>query len=164
MSNEVTVEGDEGRAQEFLTFSLGKENYALDILNVQEIRSYEQPVRIAGAPEFIMGVINLRGTMVPVVDLRVKFNTGVAEYSPFTVLIIITVANRLIGVIVDAVSDVVFLKPSQIRAAPAFSTAVDVGYIRGIAAVDERMLIVMNIEKLMRAGDMALMDDVLAAH
>ena len=108
-------------ASEYLTFTLGSEEYAIDILKVQEIRGYEQPTLIANAPPFIKGVINLRGIIVPIVDLRIKFNLGKFEYTPFTVVIILNVAGRVIGAVVDSVSDVFSLTRAQIRPAPDFS-------------------------------------------
>lgn len=148
-------------AQEYLTFTLGAEEYAIDILAVQEIRSYEPPTRIANAPDFIRGVINLRGTIVPIVDMRIKFATGTAEYTPFTAVIILTVGRRMVGIVVDTVSDVSRLNAAQIRPAPEFGAAVDTSYIRGVAPLDGRTLIVVNIEKLIHANDMALVDSTM---
>ena len=146
--------------QEFLTFTLGKEEYGIEILKVQEIRSYEIVTTIANAPEFIKGVVNLRGTIVPIVDMRIKFNLGTAEYTEFTVVIILNVAGRVVGMVVDSVSDVISLAPEQIRPAPDFSSSFDIGYITGLGTIDERMLILIDIEKLMSGSDMALMDVV----
>ncbi len=146
--------------QEFLTFTLGKEEYGIEILKVQEIRSYEAVTTIANAPEFIKGVVNLRGTIVPIVDMRIKFNLGTPEYTDFTVVIILNVAGRVVGMVVDSVSDVISLAPEQIRPTPDFSTSFDVKYITGLGTVDKRMLILVDIEKLMSASDMALMDSV----
>ncbi|MGL4408031.1 MAG: chemotaxis protein CheW [Zoogloea sp.] len=154
----VDVEALEG-FQEFLTFTLGVEEYAIDILKVQEIRGYEQPTTIAHAPSFIKGVINLRGTIVPIVDLRIKFAVGKAEYTPFTVVIILNIQNRIVGVVVDSVSDVMALKGAQIRPAPEFASTVDTKYIQGLASLEERMLIVVNIEQLMLSSEMALLDE-----
>lgn len=148
-----------GFAQEFLTFTLGAEEYAIDILKVQEIRGYESPTTIANAPEFIKGVINLRGTIVPIVDLRIKFNVGKVEYTPFTVVIILNISGRIVGIVVDSVSDVTLLREDEIRPAPEFAATVDVRYIRGLGTLDERMLIVVDIEKLMLSSEMALLDD-----
>lgn len=145
-------------ANEFLTFTLGSEEYAIDILKVQEIRGYEQPTLIANAPDFIKGVINLRGIIVPIVDLRIKFKLGKIEYTPFTVVIILNVARRVIGVVVDSVSDVISLKQSQIRPAPDFSGTFDTKYILGLASQDSRMMIVTDIERLMTSSDMELID------
>ena len=143
---------------EFLTFTLGEEEYGVDILKVQEIRGYDTMTRIPDAPDFIKGVINLRGTIVPVVDMRIKFKLGKAEYDEFTVMIILNIANRVVGMVVDGVSDVMQLTPEQIRPAPEFGSAVNVRYITGIGALDERMLILLDIERLMSGADMALMD------
>src|SRR6185369_18058551 len=109
-----SADDEDQLTSEFLTFTLGDEEYAIDILKVQEIRGYEPPTMIANAPPFIKGVINLRGIIVPVVDLRIKFNLGKIEYTPFTVVIILNVAGRVVGAVVDAVSDVISLTPAQI--------------------------------------------------
>jgi len=143
---------------EFLAFRLGKEEYGMEILKVQEIRNWEEPTTIANAPAFIKGVINLRGIIVPIVDMRIKFNLGKAEYDQFTVVIILNVAGRTIGIVVDAVSDVLTLGPDQIRPAPDFSSTFDTQYINGLGTVDQRMLILVDIEKLMTGADMALME------
>lgn len=129
---------------------------------MQEIRGYEPPTLIANAPPFIKGVINLRGIIVPVVDLRIKFKLGKIEYTPFTVVIILNVARRVIGVVVDSVSDVISLIPSQIRPAPDFSGTFDTRYIQGLAAQGSRMMIVTDIERLMTSADMELIDTAAA--
>jgi len=149
-------------ACEYLTFTLGQEEYAIDILKVQEIRGYEQPTLIANSPAFIKGVINLRGIIVPIVDLRIKFNLGKIEYTPFTVVIILNVAGRVIGIVVDSVSDVIALTPARIRPAPDFSGSFDTKYILGLAAIESRMMIVTDIERLMTSADMELIDSVAA--
>ena len=143
---------------EYLTFTLGSEEYGVDILKVQEIRGYDTVTRIPDAPDFIKGVINLRGTIVPVVDMRLKFKLGSVEYNEFTVMIILNVAHRVVGMVVDGVSDVMQLTPEQIRPAPEFGSAVNSRFITGLGAFDQRMLILVDIEKLMSAADMALMD------
>lgn len=145
-------------ASEFLTFTLGSEEYAIDILKVQEIRGYEQPTLIANSPAFIKGVVNLRGIIVPIVDLRVKFNLSRIEYTPFTVVIILNVAGRIIGIVVDSVSDVIPLTSAQIRPAPDFSGSFDTRYILGLASLEARMLIVTDIEQLMTSADMELVE------
>ena len=147
-----------GDGQEYLTFTLGHEEYGVDILKVQEIRGYEKPTAIANAPAFIKGVVNLRGTIVPIVDLRIKFKLGEVKYDQFTVVIILNVAGRVVGVVVDGVSDVVGLTAEQMRPAPDFSSSFDTQYITGLGTVDERMLILVDIEKLMSGAEMALMD------
>ena len=145
-------------ASEFLTFRLGAEEYGIDILRVQEIRSYEEPTRIANAPHFIKGVVNLRGVIVPVVDLRIKLNCEKVEYNGFTVVIVLNVHGRVVGAVVDSVSDVLELAGDLIKPAPEMNSTVDTGFITGIASVGERMLILMDIEALMSSADMGLMD------
>jgi purine-binding chemotaxis protein CheW len=147
---------EEGR--EFLTFRLGAEEYGIDILRVNEIRGWEVPTALAGTPDFIKGVINLRGTIVPIIDMRLKFRLGSAQYNNFTVTIILRVARRVIGIVVDAVSDVITLAPHQMRPAPDFGTALDTRFITGLGTVDDRMLILVDIERLLTSEDMQLMD------
>jgi purine-binding chemotaxis protein CheW len=143
-------------AGEYLTFRLGQEEYGIDILKVQEIRGYEQPTRIAHAPTFLKGVVNLRGTIVPIVDMRLKFNCSQAEYNSFTVVIILHLRARIVGIVVDSVSDVLQLQADQIRPAPEVETSVDANCIVGLGALSERMLILLDIERLMSGVDMGL--------
>ena len=144
---------------EYLTFRLGAEEYGIDILRVQEIRSYEPPTRIANAPEFIKGVVNLRGLIVPIVDLRLKLGCPTAEYNAFTVVILLNVRGRVVGAVVDSVSDVLELSAANVKPAPELnSAAVDISYLTGIGNVNDRMLILMDIEALMSSADMGLMD------
>ena len=145
---------------EFLTFTLGKEEYGIDILKVQEIRGYDAVTAIANTPEFIKGVINLRGIIVPIVDMRIKFNLGKVTYDELTVVIILNVAKRVVGMVVDGVSDVISLTPEQIKPAPQFSATMDTKYLKGLGAVEERMLILVDIEELMASSDMELMDRI----
>jgi purine-binding chemotaxis protein CheW len=148
-----------GASSEYLTFRLAEEEYGIEILKVQEIRSWEAPTTIANAPAFIKGVINLRGNIVPIVDMRIKFNLGKAEYNQFTVVIILNVAGRVVGMVVDSVSDVIELTAEQVREVPEFSSStVDTQYITGLGTVDERMLILVDIEQLITSPDMALVD------
>jgi purine-binding chemotaxis protein CheW len=144
--------------REFLSFRLGAEEYGIEILKVQEIRGWEQPTAIANTPAFIKGVINLRGIIVPIVDLRLKFNLGEAKYDEFTVVIILSVAGRVVGAVVDAVSDVLTLEPEQVKPAPEFSAALETQFITGLGTIEERMLILLDIEKLMVSKDMQLVD------
>jgi len=149
---------------EFLTFRLGAEEYGIDILRVQEIRSYEQPTRIANAPSFIKGVVNLRGVIVPIIDLRLKLGCDTAEYNTFTVVVVLNVRGRVVGAVVDSVSDVLELNKEQIKPSPELNSSVDASYITGIGTVktgqgdseSERMLILMDIEGLMSSADMGL--------
>ena len=154
-------------SREFLTFRLGGEEYGIDILRVQEIRSYEQPTRLANAPAFIKGVVNLRGVIVPIIDLRLKLGCETAEYNTFTVVVVLNVRGRVVGAVVDSVSDVLELTREQIRPAPSLNAGVDSSFITGIGAVknghgeneSERMLILMDIEGLMSSADMGLIND-----
>jgi len=147
---------------EFLSFTLGKEEYGIDILRVQEIRGYDAVTALANTPEFIKGVINLRGIIVPIVDMRIKFNLGNVTYDQLTVVIILNVANRVVGMVVDGVSDVISLTPEQIKPAPEFGSTLDTQYLMGLGAVDERMLILVDIEKLMSGSDMELVSTAAA--
>lgn len=147
---------------EFLTFTLGREEYGIDILKVQEIRGYDAVTTIANTPDFIKGVINLRGTIVPIVDMRIKFNLGDVKYDQFTVVIILNVAGRVVGMVVDGVSDVITLARDQVKPAPEFSSTLDTCYILGLGTAEERMIILLDIEKLMTSRDMELMDDAAA--
>jgi purine-binding chemotaxis protein CheW len=149
------------RAGEYLTFRLGGEEYGIDILRVQEIRSYEQPTRIANAPNYLKGVVNLRGVIVPIVDLRVRLGCAQAEYNHFTVVIVLNVKGRVVGAVVDSVSDVLELPAEAIRPAPPMaSNGADNSSLTGIGSVGERMLILMDIEALMSNPDMGLLNDV----
>jgi purine-binding chemotaxis protein CheW len=148
---------------EYLSFRLGDEEYGIDILRVQEIRGYEPPTRIANAPPFIKGVVNLRGTIVPIVDLRLKFGLGDAQYHGLTVVIVLNIARRVVGIVVDAVSDVLALTSEQIKPAPAFGkTLLDASHITGLGSVahaeGERLLILTDIERLMSAPEMGLVE------
>jgi purine-binding chemotaxis protein CheW len=148
----------EESGREFLTFRLGAEEYGIEILKVQEIRGWETPTAIANTPEFIKGVINLRGTIVPIVDLRLKFGLEKVSYDEFTVVIILSVARRVVGIVVDSVSDVVTLAPQQIRPSPEFGAAVEARFITGLGTLGERMLVLADIERLMTSRDMQLVD------
>lgn len=147
-------------AGEYLTFVLGTEEYGLEILKVQEIRGYDAVTQIANTPDFIKGVVNLRGKIVPIVDLRIKFHLGKVEYDEFTVVIILNLNGRVVGIVVDGVSDVMALKDDQIRDVPSLVTSIDTKYIVGLATVDQQMLILVDIEQLMSSQEMALIDSV----
>lgn len=150
---------------ERLTFRLGAEEYGIDILRVQEIRGYEPPTRIANAPPSIKGVLNLRGVIVPIVDLRLKFGFENVVYDGITVTVVLNVGGRTVGAVVDSVSDVIQLTENQIKPAPEFSSTIDTGYITGIGAIQqgerERMLVLVDIEKLMKDPDMGLIGATL---
>ncbi|WP_374011595.1 chemotaxis protein CheW [Pseudoxanthomonas koreensis] len=139
---------------EYLTFTLGDEHYGVDILKVQEIRGYDSVTRVPDAPEYIKGVINLRGTIVPVIDLRLKLRLKDVRYDSFTVMIVLNVEDRVVGIVVDGVSDVVPLGEDQVRPTPEFGAAVDTRFISGIGTVDEQMLILLDIETLLDSADL----------
>jgi purine-binding chemotaxis protein CheW len=164
MTSSSSKQGDikDGAGSEFLAFTLGSEEYGIDILKVQEIRGYEAVTRIANAPEFIKGVINLRGIIIPVVDMRIKFKLGTPVYDQFTVVIILNIGGRIMGMVVDSVSDVTTLSPDQIKPAPEMGTAFNSDYLVGLGTVDERMLILIDIDKLMSSGEMGLIDRIAA--
>ena len=166
----ASAAGSAGRTSqggEFLTFRLGAEEYGIDILRVQEIRSYEQPTRIANAPGFVKGVVNLRGVIVPIIDLRLKLGCDSAEYNTFTVVVVLNVRGRVVGAVVDSVSDVLELSKEEIKPAPELSSSVDASFITGIGTVKSgqgekeahRMLILMDIEGLMSSADMGLISN-----
>jgi purine-binding chemotaxis protein CheW len=158
----VSTAAAQGSPREVLSFKLGTEEYGIDILKVQEIRGYEPPTRIANAPHFVKGVVNLRGVIVPIVDMRLRLNLADAQYNDFTVVIVLNIASRTMGIVVDSVSDVIELAPQQIKAAPEFSGAIDASHILGLGTVKsgdtERMLILMDIEKMMLSPEMGLVD------
>lgn len=151
----IGVDGTVG-TREYLTFRLDKEEYGIDILKVQEIRGYEAPTRVANAPNFIKGVVNLRGTIVPIVDMRLKFNCERADYDSFTVVIILNLHNRIVGIVVDSVSDVMELPPESLKAAPDVNSVIDSGSVVGLGSLGDRMLILLDIERLMSGPDMGL--------
>lgn len=163
MNGDPTMSPEAAAApREFLTFTLGREEYGIDILRVQEIRGYDAVTAIANSPPFIKGVINLRGIIVPIVDLRVKFNLPQVTYDAFTVVIILNIAQRTVGIVVDGVSDVVSLGDDQIKPPPEFGAACDTEYLTGLGVNDQHMLILVDIEKLMSSREMALIDTAAA--
>ena len=150
------------KALEFLAFTLGQEEYGIDIQKVQELRGYDTVTRIANAPEHIKGVVNLRGIIVPIIDMRIKFNLGTPTYDQFTVVIILNIASRVMGMVVDSVSDVITLTAEQIKPAPAMGSVLDTDYLIGLGTLDDRMLILVDIDKLMTSAEMGLIAE--AAH
>ena len=141
---------------EFLAFTLGQEEYGVDIQKVQELRGYDAVTRIANAPEHIKGVVNLRGIIVPIIDMRIKFNLGTPTYDQFTVVIILNIASRVMGMVVDSVSDVITLSPEQVKPAPEMGAVLDTDYLIGLGTLDDRMLILVDIDKLMTSAEMGL--------
>ena len=154
-----TITREEQSHREFLSFRLGNEEYGIDILKVQEIRGCDHVTAIANTPEFIKGVIDLRGIIVPIIDMRVKFALAQADYNDFTVVIIINVAERVVGMVVDGVSDVITLDAQQVKPPPALSASLDTQYIMGLGKIADRMIILLDIEQLMTSEGMALIDD-----
>ena len=148
-------------SQQFLTFKLAGEEYGVGILTVQEIRGWTSVTKVPHTPAWLLGVINLRGVVVPIIDLRIKFDFASAEYNETTVVIILTVATRVIGVVVDAVSDVITLGSQQIKPAPSLGNGAETSHIIGFGTLDERMRILMDVEKLMAGADMGLVDKAI---
>ncbi|WP_355660785.1 chemotaxis protein CheW [Halomonas salifodinae] len=157
VANVAAVDAD---SREFLVFSLGDEEYAIDILKVQEIRGYENVTRIANAPDFIKGVTNLRGVIVPIVDLRIKFHLDKVEYGGQTVVIVVNVGQRVVGIVVDGVSDVMTLTPEQIKPAPEFGVTLSADFLSGLGSLEDRMLVLVDIDKLLTSEEMALVESV----
>ncbi len=153
--------GLDAGGSEFLSFKLGQEEYGIDILKVQEIRGYEAVTKLANAPAFIKGVVNLRGIIVPIVDMRIRFNLGTATYDELTVVIILNLRGRVMGIVVDSVSDVVTLTEDMVKPAPDMG-AFHTDYLVGLGALDDRMLILVDIEKLMSSAEMGLIDNAAA--
>jgi len=147
---------------EALAFKLGNEEYGIKILKVQEIRGYETVTRIASAPEHVKGVVNLRGTIVPIVDMRIKFNLGEPTYDQFTVVIILNIQDRVVGMVVDSVSDVISLTADQIKPAPDMGGALNTDYLVGLGTVDERMIILVDIDRMMSSEEMGVIESVAA--
>ncbi|HSY29461.1 MAG TPA: chemotaxis protein CheW [Burkholderiaceae bacterium] len=161
-SSGQTANVADNTGNEFLAFTLGKEEYGIHILKVQELRGYETVTRIANAPEFIKGVVNLRGIIVPIVDMRIKFNLGEPTYDQFTVVIILNIGGRVMGMVVDSVSDVITLTADQVKPPPEMGTAFNTNYLIGLGTLEERMLILIDIDKLMSSTEMGLIENVAA--
>jgi len=151
-------------AREYLAFVLGVEHYAIDILRVQEIRGYSHVTHIANAPEHIKGIINLRGVVVPILDLRIRFGDRSPTYNDQTIVIVLNVMHRVMGVVVDAVSDVVEIAAEDVMAPPQLGTAALTEHIVGVTSRDERMLIVLDIEQVLSAEDVHQLDVAATAH
>lgn len=150
-------------ATQYLTVNLADEEYAIDILAVREIRGWTPVTRIPQAPSYVLGVLNLRGAIVPVLDLRLRFGLAREEYSATTVTVVVTVAGRLFGVVVDAVSDVLDVEPDQVRPVPDMGTAVDTEYLKGLTAVQERMVLLLDVDKLLQPQDAQMLEAALPA-
>lgn len=145
--------------REFLTFRLGHEDYAIDILTVQEIRMFEAVTKLPTTPDYVKGVINLRGNIAPVIDLRTRFGFERAEYGPFTVLVVLRVNERLAAIVVDAVADVVALTDDQVKPPPELTSSLNIEYVMGLGARGEQMLILLDIEKLITSRELGIFED-----
>jgi purine-binding chemotaxis protein CheW len=150
-------------SREVLVFVLGKEEYGVDILKVQEIRGYEKVTPIPKAPDYLKGVVNLRGVIVPVIDLRVKFGLPDPSYDAFTVVVILRIGSRVIGLVVDGVSDVTRLLASEVKPAPQLGSLVDSSYLAGLATQNERMILLLDIERLLSSGELNLLAQAAGA-
>lgn len=147
--------------QEFLTFALGQENFALDIMTVKEIRGYEEVTKIANAPGYMKGVLNLRGDIVPIIDLRLKLKIGKATYNEFTIVIMLMVRNRIVGIVVDEVRDVIKVNESDVKPPPEFGVTFDSTYVHGLTSINDQMIILVNIQKLISSDELGLLDNTL---
>ncbi|HEY4091216.1 MAG TPA: chemotaxis protein CheW [Luteibacter sp.] len=150
-------------AAQYLTVNLGTEEYGVDILAVREIRGWTPVTRIPQAPSYVLGVLNLRGAIVPVLDLRLRFGLAREEYTATTVCVIVMVAGRQFGVVVDAVSDVVEVSPSGIRPVPDMGTTVDTEYLKGLTSVGERMVLLLDVDRLLQPQDAQMLEAALAS-
>jgi len=162
----TTTASNADDASQYLTFTLGNEEYGVDILRVQEIRGWHQVTRIPNAPGFLLGVLNLRGTIVPIIDMRMRFNLDKVEYNPVTVIIVLSVetanGRHVFGVVVDGVSDVLDVAPSEIKPTPEFGTTMDTEFISGLATVGEKMVMLLDIDKLLRNDELTALTDTTA--
>ncbi|WP_211466649.1 chemotaxis protein CheW [Collimonas silvisoli] len=153
---------NEVAGHEFLTFTLGKEEYGIDILKVQELRGYDNVTQIANAPDFLKGVVNLRGVITPIIDMRIKFKLAASNYDQFTVVVILHLDQRTVGMVVDGVSDVITLSSQQIKPAPEMGTVLNTDYLIGLGTLDDRMLILLDIDKLMSSDEIGLINKLTA--
>jgi len=153
---------DEDATNQFLTFLLAGEEYGVDILKVQEIRGWEQPTMLPNALNYVLGVINLRGTVVPIIDLRQRFALEKSQFGPTTVVVIVKVSNadkeRTVGIVVDAVSEVYNVTDEQIRPPPDLGGVISMDYVKGLATLDEKMIILLDIDKLISVGVLKQID------
>ena len=152
---------NEGYPQEFLTFTLGEEKYGVDVLKVREIRGWEKIRELHDTPKYVKGVLDLRGSIVPIVDLRIRFNISDYEYKPTTVIIIISLQNGgLMGAVVDSVSDVLGIKPDQIKESPNLGTKINTRYILGMATIDNAMVMLVDADRLLNAEEFEVLANI----
>ncbi|MBN4061440.1 purine-binding chemotaxis protein CheW [bacterium AH-315-G11] len=151
-----TITGLSTSEHQYLTFILSGEEYGVDILTVQELRGWESTTPIPNTPSFVLGVINLRGVIVPIVDLRDRFGLDRMEYGPTTVVIIVKVdaggKERVLGIVVDAVSEVYDINKSDVQPPPDMDGSISIDFVTGLATMDEKMVILLDITKLVNEG------------
>jgi purine-binding chemotaxis protein CheW len=165
MNQFATVQTTENESQaetdrEYLTFHLAAEEYGIDILRVRELRGWEPVTRIPNSPEYVMGVLNLRGAIVPVIDLRIRFDLPRTDYTPTTVVVVLSIRSgdgreRVMGVVVDAISDVVNASLSDIQTTPEFDSSIKIEYIMGLASAGDKMLMLVDVDKLLEISEIA---------
>ena len=167
ISIEQTIIGSaeiDKNTEQFLTFILAGEEYGVDILRVQEIKGWDAVTQVPNTPEYVRGVINLRGTIVPIIDLRIRFNMEQLEYGPTTVVIVLKVisgeSSRIMGIVVDGVSDVYNVKKNEIKAAPDFGDGVDSSFVSGLATVEDKMVIILDIDYMLNSNELASVNKV----
>jgi len=153
LSSQISFATD---GSQYLTFRLGEEEYGVEILKVQEIKGYSTITPVPNTPAYRKGVMNRRGTIVPVVDLRAKFGMSETEYTAFTVIIVLTVGTKVVGLIVDGVSDVLNIPKTDIQATPDFGAQVDARFISGMAKAGDKLVVLLDIDRVL--GEAALAD------
>jgi purine-binding chemotaxis protein CheW len=147
-------ESDDQGVRQFITFTVGAEEYGVDIMAVKEIRGWGETTPLPNAPRHVRGVINLRGSIVPIYDLRTRFGQGVTETTSTHVVIIVTVGSRILGLLVDAVSDILSITGAEIAPVPDIDGHVDTAFLAGLVALEGRMVTIIAVEELLR-GDAA---------
>ncbi len=152
--------GENALENQYLTFMLADEQYGVDILKVQEIRGWSGVTQIPNCPSYIRGVVNLRGSIVPILDMRRRFGMEEIEFTQYTVVIVVNVQNRTVGLVVDAVSDVVNLNEGDLKPAPDFGTSIDSSYLRALAQIGNDMVILLNVDDMLRSSDLLDVDKV----
>lgn len=156
INNQVTKTLGE---QQYVTFSIDDEEFGIEILKVQEIIGYTKPTHVPNAPDFVRGVINLRGIIIPVIDLRKKFAMHLVEYDKFTVIVVVEVSSKIMGIIVDAVSDVLSLSEKDIQEAPDFSKFKS-EFLKGMGKVDEKLVVILDIDKLLTFDEYSRISEI----
>lgn len=160
------ISNENNTTNKYLTFVLATEEYAVDILRVQEIKGWSKVTPIPNTPDYIRGVINLRGTIVPIIDLRLRFALERLDYGQMTVVVVVKVVSgnreRIMGIVVDAVSDVYDISENEIKPPPDFGSVISMEFIRGLATVNEKMVIILDIDRLLNSGELAIVEQHVA--